>query len=79
MTTFHSAKVQGLDVFHRQAGDPTKPQASSARRIPHLLPPVRAYQSAARTALQRRRGCLRPQPMLSARVVCLTGRPEGGD
>ena len=26
MTTYHSAKVQGLDVFYRQAGDPTNPK-----------------------------------------------------
>jgi len=26
MTTYHFAKVQGLDVFYRQAGDPTNPK-----------------------------------------------------
>lgn len=45
MTTFHSAKVEGLDVFYRQAGDPTKPKLlllggfpSSSHQFRNLIP-----------------------------------------
>ncbi len=45
MTTSHSAKVQGLDVFYRQAGDPTKPKLlllggfpSSSHQFRNLMP-----------------------------------------
>jgi len=45
MTTFHSAKVEGLDVFYRQAGDPSKPKLlllggfpSSSHQFRNLIP-----------------------------------------
>jgi pimeloyl-ACP methyl ester carboxylesterase len=45
MTTFHTAKVQGLDVFYRQAGDPGNPKLlllggfpSSSHQFRNLIP-----------------------------------------
>ncbi len=45
MTTFHTAKVQGLDVFYRQAGVPTNPKLlllggfpSSSHQFRNLIP-----------------------------------------
>jgi pimeloyl-ACP methyl ester carboxylesterase len=45
MTTFHTAKVQGLDVFYRQAGDPGSPKLlllggfpSSSHQFRNLIP-----------------------------------------
>jgi pimeloyl-ACP methyl ester carboxylesterase len=45
MTTFHTAKVQGLDVFYRQAGDPRNPKLlllggfpSSSHQFRNLIP-----------------------------------------
>ncbi len=45
MTTFHTVQVQGLDVFYRQAGDPTHPKLlllggfpSSSHQFRNLIP-----------------------------------------
>ena len=45
MTTFHSAKVEGLDVFYREAGDPANPKLlllggfpSSSHQFRNLIP-----------------------------------------
>src|SRR5438046_2112119 len=45
MTTFHTAEVQGLDVFYREAGDASKPKLlllggfpSSSHQFRELIP-----------------------------------------
>lgn len=45
MTTFHTAQVDGLNVFYRQAGDPTNPKLlllggfpSSSHQFRNLMP-----------------------------------------
>ena len=40
MTTFHTAKVEGLDVFYREAGDPTNPKLLLLGGLPVLVAPV---------------------------------------
>jgi pimeloyl-ACP methyl ester carboxylesterase len=45
MTTFHTTQVQGLNVFYRQAGDPSSPKLlllggfpSSSHQFRNLIP-----------------------------------------
>ena len=45
MTTYHTARVEGLDVFYRQAGDPNKPKLlllggfpASSHQFRNLIP-----------------------------------------
>ena len=45
MTTYHTARVEGLDVFYRQAGDPSKPKLlllggfpASSHQFRNLIP-----------------------------------------
>ena len=53
MTTFHSAKVQGLDVFYRRGRRPDQAEAVAPRGIPLLLAPVPQPDPGARRALPR--------------------------